>query len=93
MIWKRIHALIRHVASGHEVRHETVGAWDAEGFDATSWTDGANVCDCTRRGMFERARGMPNTEIEWRCGRGEFVVRIVDAETGVVLYEDDAWCT
>lgn len=59
-----------------------------DGFaDDFLWSEGNFACDCNRAIFFERAAGVEN--IDRQCGDDAYFVRIVDAETGALLYEDD----
>ena len=50
------------------------------------WTGGNASCDCNRSLWFERAQGEDEAEIE--CGDGAFSVRLTNADTGELLYNE-----
>lgn len=51
------------------------------------WEEGNAGCDCNRELFFLRARG-ENDDVETKCGEARFSVRLEDADTGKLLYED-----
>lgn len=51
------------------------------------WEDGNYSCDCNRRSFFLRAADEEEPE-ENACGDGAFSVRLFDAQTGELVYQD-----
>ena len=81
-------ALITRVADG-VTRHfaENWMLWDIGVYYL--WYHGGNyACDCNRAAFFARAHDEPPTEDGITCGEGRFLVRLVDADDGSVLFDD-----
>jgi len=57
--------------------------WD---FNVFWWKEGNASCDCNRGEFFNSAHGDSDSESE--CGEGRYSVRLSDADTGVLLYDD-----
>ena len=51
------------------------------------WEDGNASCDCNRELFFLRAIG-EDEPIDTECGDDRFSVRLSDADTGLVLYDE-----
>ena len=62
-------------------------AWSVDEFCSTMWEWGNYACDCNRELMFCRARGDEEPD-EPACGDGRYSAKVVDADTGEVLYSD-----
>lgn len=56
-------------------------------FSAYIWEDGNYSCDCNRELFFTRARFEDDPE-ETECGDERFSVRLSDADTGEILYDE-----
>lgn len=77
---------IRRNADG-EIAVDTWPDWD---FNTYWWEEGNASCDCNRQLFFDRARGKED-EHDWEgveCSYGKYLVRLSDADTGVVLYDE-----
>lgn len=58
--------------------------WD---YNTYWWEDGNASCDCNRELFFLRARNEDDSE-DTECGDKRFSVRLSDADTGEVLYDE-----
>ena len=77
---------IRRNADG-EIATDTWAEWS---YNTYWWKDGNASCDCNRRLFFERARGN-GRDRDWEgveCSEGGYSVRLSDADTGEVLYDE-----
>ena len=52
------------------------------------WEEGNYSCDCNRAIFFNRAQGQETDIDERQCGDGGYIVRITEAESGEVLYDE-----
>ena len=52
------------------------------------WSDGNNSCDCNRAILFERVKGLDPEDDELQCSDGKFLVNLVDAQTGEIIYQE-----
>jgi len=63
--------------------------WEDEDRSCTFlWSEGNYACDCNRSLHFQWAAGLGTRDYETECGDERYFVRILDRETGAVLYED-----
>ena len=51
------------------------------------WRDGNFSCDCNRGDFFLQAQGIEPPQ-DSECSTGKYSVRITDADTGEVLYDE-----
>lgn len=72
---------IKRLADG-EVRTITEEPSKSWGY---AWSDGNFGCDCNREIMFDNK---DDRETEEECGESRYAVRIFDAETGEMLYDE-----
>ena len=75
-----------------EIRRNSDGViaeevWPNWEYNTFWWEDGNASCDCNRELFFLRAR-KENDDIETVCGGDRFNVRLSNAETGEVLYNE-----
>ena len=75
---------IRRVADGQTRTYRT---WESADTVEFAYGDGNSACDCNRSLYFAYAAGGPYRP-DATCGDGAYAVRIRDAETGAVVYED-----
>jgi len=61
--------------------------WPGFNYNTYWWEDGNASCDCNRELFFLRARKEDEPE-DTRCGTGRFSVRLSDADTGELLYDE-----
>lgn len=74
---------IRENATGRTV----TDTWPDWMFNKFWWEEGNACCDCNRELFFVRAMGLDDPE-ETECGDGRYSVRLSDADTGEVLYDE-----
>lgn len=77
---------IRRNADG-EIATDIWPDWD---FNQYYWEEGSAQCDCNRHLFFDRAQGKEG-EHDWKgtaCSDGKYSVRLSDADTGEVLYNE-----
>ena len=75
---------IRRNADG-QIATDTWLDWE---FNQFWWEDGNAQCDCNRSLFFERAKGGSPDIGEVECSDGKYSVRLSDADTGAVLYDE-----
>ena len=89
----QIRVTIRDTATGEERTYEEDAPdWKPDdyhpgGFSDYIWREGNYSCDCNRGNFFTAANGEESRDEE--CGHSRYRVRILDADTGALLYEDD----
>lgn len=77
-----------------EIRKNADGAiatdvWDDWPYHTWWWSEGNAACDCNREAFFLRAIGEPVLDGESiPCGEDRFSVRLSNADTGEVLYDE-----
>ena len=62
--------------------------WSDWKFSEFWWSDGNASCDCNRELFFVRAQGGNDREADIACSEGRFSVRLSDADSGQVLYDE-----
>lgn len=75
-----------------EIRRNSDGAlateiWRGFEFSEFMWSDGNYSCDCNRELLFSRAREEDEPD-NTDCGDHRFSVRISDADTFHILYDE-----
>ena len=75
-----------------EIRENTTGQvasdiWNDWEYNTFWWEEGNAACDCNRSLFFLRALGEEEPE-DIVCGYGKFSVRLSDAESGEILYNE-----
>lgn len=75
-----------------EVRNNATGElatdiWPDWMYNTYWWEEGNASCDCNRSLFFLRALGRDEAD-ESDCGEGGFSVRLSNADTGEVLYDE-----
>lgn len=77
---------IRRNADG-EIAIDTWGDWS---FNTFWWKEGNASCDCNRQLFFDRAQGNEDQHDRQgvECSDGNYSVRLSDADTGEVLYDE-----
>ena len=61
--------------------------WPNFDYSAYWWEDGNAACDCNRQSFFSHALGEDEPE-DTPCGDGRFLVRLSDADTAEILYNE-----
>lgn len=61
--------------------------WEDWDYNTYWWEEGNASCDCNRELFFLRARNEDDSE-DTECGDERFSVRLSDADTGEVLYDE-----
>lgn len=61
--------------------------WTGWNYNTYWWKEGNASCDCNRELFFVRARNEDDPD-EAECGDGRFSVRLSDADTGEILYDE-----
>lgn len=75
-----------------EIRRNEDGAvavdvWPECGFNVFWWEEGNAACDCNRELFFLRAMGEDDSA-DTECGDSRYSVRLSDADTNEVLYDE-----
>lgn len=74
---------VKRVSDG-ALSDQTWKDWD---YNTYWWEEGNAACDCNRLMFFHRGRGEPEPE-DTPCGSNAFLVKLTDADTGQVLYDE-----
>ena len=69
---------------------QAVDVWPDWDFNVFWWEEGNASCDCNRELFFERALGRNPCWDEATCGDGGYSVRLSNADTGAILYDEFA---
>lgn len=78
-----------------EIRRNADGAmatdiWRDWNFNVFWWEEGNAACDCNRGDFFNQALG--DMDSDEPCGDDRYSVRLSDADTGEVLYDELSAC-
>jgi hypothetical protein len=87
--WVSVIAEIRENATGEVREHRSDEILDdgEETPNTYMWEEGNYSCDCNRRLFFERANG-EDEDIDSQCTGGKFSVRLRNAKTGKIYYDE-----
>lgn len=61
--------------------------WENWNYNTFWWNEGNAACDCNRESFFLKAIGEKEMG-EAECGEDRFAVRLSDADSGEVLYDE-----
>lgn len=64
-----------------------VDVWQHWEYNTYWWSDGSASCDCNRQLFFARA-SQRDEPAHPKCGEGGFSVRLSNAATGQILYDE-----
>ena len=62
--------------------------WQQVDFNDYIWSEGNFACDCNRESFFLQWHGESTKDDIDECGDDRFSVRLSDADTGEVLYDE-----
>lgn len=62
---------------------------DDDEFPSTfDWEENNNSCDCNRRILFERAKGIENNWLNYECSEGKYSVNLKNKKDNYLYYRE-----